>query len=203
MCLHPCARRKCGCCRLANKKGTPALCLCSSSPTLILPVFATMSLRLKPNDPLSTSRAISQETISSASAWFPAQTEAGTLACLKHLGQPVNSGETLKKHTKEAPIARAPSLVPMQCFYFCIVSGCSCWSLPTSLPYTFQESHCSWVEHLGWIYFLMSIGFLEAKKVSSRPLRLQAMGGQMIITKEIMAAVWGLESTQHQGEASY
>lgn len=112
VCLHPCARRRCGCFRLANKKGAPALCLCSSSPTFVLPVFATMSLRLRPNDQLSTSRAISQEIISSASAWFPAQTEAGTLACLKHLGQPFNSGETLKKHTKEAPSARARRLVP-------------------------------------------------------------------------------------------
>lgn len=49
----------------------------------------------------------------------------------------------------------------------------------------------------------MSKGFLEAKKVPSRPLRLQAIGGQMIITEEIMASVWGSESTQHQGEASY
>lgn len=49
----------------------------------------------------------------------------------------------------------------------------------------------------------MSIGFLEAKKVSSRPLRLQAMGGQMIITKGIMASVWSSESTQHQGETSF
>lgn len=42
-----------------------------------------------------------------------------------------------------------------------------------------------------------------SQKVPSRPLRMQAKGGQMIITKEIMASVWASESTQHQGEASY
>lgn len=32
---------------------------------------------------------------------FRAQTEAGTSACLKHLGQQVNSGKTLKNHTRK------------------------------------------------------------------------------------------------------
>lgn len=40
-------------------------------------------------------------------------------------------------------------------------------------------------------------GFIKAKKAPSDPLRMQASGGQKIITKEIMMVVWASESTQH------
>lgn len=55
---------------------------------------------------------------------------------------------------------------------------------------------------MGWIYYhppsgRTARGFIKSRNTKSSPPRMQARGGQMIITEEIMAAVWASESTQH------